>query len=102
MTLSSKHELLCWLIGGIAAIELFVHSHTFNVIAATYYYGFALLSVVAFLFRPYFLPSRFCATTSPRGVGNNTAEIRPSRSSFSAASRTIFKCELASCIRIRP
>jgi len=36
--------------GGLAAIWLFVNSHTFNVIAATYYYGFALLSVVVFLF----------------------------------------------------
>jgi hypothetical protein len=46
MTLSSKQELLCWLIGGVAVIELFDNSHTFNVVAATYYYGFALLSVV--------------------------------------------------------
>jgi amino acid transporter len=60
MTLSSKHELLCWVIGGVAVIELFVHLHTFNVIAATYYYGFALLSVVVFLFW-----LRFRKTSSP-------------------------------------
>ena len=50
MTLSSKQELFCWMIGGVAVIVLFLHSNTFNVIAATYYYGFALLSVVVFLF----------------------------------------------------
>src|SRR5580692_5456865 len=50
----------------------------------------------------YFLPARFCATTSPRGVGKSTTDTSPSCSSFSAASRTIFKCELASCIRMRP
>jgi drug/metabolite transporter (DMT)-like permease len=50
VTFSPKQESLCWLIGGVAAIGLFVHSHTFNVVAATYYYGFALLSVVVFLF----------------------------------------------------
>jgi hypothetical protein len=49
-TLSSKHELLCWLIGGVAAIELFDYSNAFKLTAATCYYGFALLSVVAFLF----------------------------------------------------
>jgi len=57
------------------------------------------------LFAPdknYFRPSRFCATTNPRGVGNNTTEINPSLSSFSAASRTCFKCDDASCIRISP
>jgi amino acid transporter len=156
MTLSSKQEVLCWLIGGVAVIELFLRSHTFNVIAATYYYGIALLSVVVFLFwlrfrkrstpRPwwlrilanfvlvivtaafcftplvlqrgtselddrlirtlplnlYFRPSCFCASTNPRGVGKSTVEISPSCSSLSAASRTTFKCELASCIRIRP
>jgi uncharacterized membrane protein HdeD (DUF308 family) len=50
MTLSSKQELSCWLIGGVVAIVLFLNSHTFNVIAATYYYGFLLLSAVVFLF----------------------------------------------------
>jgi drug/metabolite transporter (DMT)-like permease len=50
IALSSKQELFCWLIGGVATIVLFLHSDTFNVIAATYYYGFALLSMVAFLF----------------------------------------------------
>jgi drug/metabolite transporter (DMT)-like permease len=50
VTLSSKQELFCWLFGGIAVLELFDNSHTFNVIAATYYYGFALLLVIAFLF----------------------------------------------------
>src|SRR5215469_3570706 len=50
----------------------------------------------------YFLPSLFCAITNPRGVGNRTTEIRPSCSIFKAASRTVFKCELESCIRIRP
>ena len=50
MTLSSKQELLFWLIGVVAVIELFDNSHTFNVVAATYYYGFALLSIVLFLF----------------------------------------------------
>jgi hypothetical protein len=50
VTLSSKQELLFWLIGVVAVIELFDNSHTFNVVAATYYYGFALLSIVLFLF----------------------------------------------------
>jgi drug/metabolite transporter (DMT)-like permease len=50
MTLSSKQELLCWLTGGVAAIGLFLNSNTFSVVAATYYYGLALLSVVVFLF----------------------------------------------------
>jgi len=50
MTLSSKQELLCWLIGCVASVGLFGRSNTFNVIAATYYYGFALVSVVIFLF----------------------------------------------------
>ena len=63
VTLSSKQELLCWLIGGIAATELFLHSHTFNVIAATYNYGIALLSVVVFLF---WLRFRKRSTTRPR------------------------------------
>lgn len=50
MTLSPKQELFCWLIGGMAVLELFDHSHTFNVIAETYYYGLALLFVIVFLF----------------------------------------------------
>jgi len=50
MTLSSKQELFCWVIGSVVAIGLFVHSHTFYVTAATYYYGIALLSVMVFLF----------------------------------------------------
>jgi hypothetical protein len=50
ITPSSKLELFCWLVGGVATIVLFLHSDTFNVIAATYYYGLAMLSVVAFLF----------------------------------------------------
>jgi drug/metabolite transporter (DMT)-like permease len=50
MLFSAKQELFCWLIGGVVAIELFVNSHTFNVIAVTYYYGFALISVVVFLY----------------------------------------------------
>lgn len=50
MLFSAKQELFCWLIGGTVVIVLFLHSNTFNVIAATYYYGFALLSVVVFLF----------------------------------------------------
>ena len=52
--------------------------------------------------RSYFLPSRLCASTNPRGVGSSTTEIRPSCSNFIAASLTTFKCELASCIRITP
>jgi hypothetical protein len=50
MMLSSKQELFCWLIGGVAAIALFGYSGAFKLTAATYCYGFALLSVVAFLF----------------------------------------------------
>jgi hypothetical protein len=46
MTLSPRQEL----IGGVAPIGLFLHSNTFNVIAATYYYGIALLSIVVLLF----------------------------------------------------
>jgi hypothetical protein len=63
MTLSSKQELFCWLIGGLATMVLFLHSDTFNVVAATYYYGFALLSVVAFLF---WLRFRKRPSTRPR------------------------------------
>ena len=50
MMLSSKQELFCWLIGGVTAIGLFGYSGAFKLTAATYYYGFALLSVVVFLF----------------------------------------------------
>ena len=50
MPFSPRQELLCWLIGGAAAIGLFLNSHTFNVVPATYYYGAALLGVGAFLF----------------------------------------------------
>jgi hypothetical protein len=50
MTFSAKQELSCWLIGAGSAIALFVHSNTFNLVAATYYYGFALLAVIVFLF----------------------------------------------------
>jgi len=41
-------------------------------------------------------PSRFCARTSPHGVGSITTEMRPSCSIRRAKSRTILKCELAS------
>ena len=50
MKLSPKQELLGWLIGGAAVIGLFVNSHTFNVVPATFYYGAALLGVGVFLF----------------------------------------------------
>jgi hypothetical protein len=50
VTFSPKHEALCWLTGGVAAVGLFVQSHTFNVVAATYFYGSALFAVVALLF----------------------------------------------------
>jgi drug/metabolite transporter (DMT)-like permease len=50
MTLSIKQELLCWLIGGVVVVELFDYSSTFNVVAATYYCGLALLFVIASLF----------------------------------------------------
>jgi drug/metabolite transporter (DMT)-like permease len=50
VTISPKQELFCWFIGGAAVLELSEHSHTFNVIAATYYYGLALLCIIAFLF----------------------------------------------------
>ena len=50
MILSSKQELFCWLIGGVVAIGLFGYSGVFKLTAATYYYGFALLSVVVLLF----------------------------------------------------
>src|SRR5262249_48120827 len=52
--------------------------------------------------RLYFLPCFFCATTSPRGVGRKTTDNKPSSSRRIADSRTVFRCELASCIRIRP
>ena len=39
----------------------------------------------------YFLPSRFCATTSPLGVGNKTTEMSPSWSMRKAASRTVLR-----------
>ena len=32
-----------------------------------------------------------CASTNPRGVGSSRIEMRPSRSSFFAASRTVFR-----------
>ena len=47
-------------------------------------------------------PSRGWAITRPRGVGSRTTEIRPSDSILSAASRTVFRWELASCIRMMP
>jgi hypothetical protein len=50
----------------------------------------------------YFLPSLFCAITSPRGVGSNSTDNKPSDSIFNAASRTVFIAELASCIKINP
>ena len=62
MTLSSKQELLCWLIGGIAAIGLFNYSDAFKLTAAACYYGLALLSVVVFLF---FLKFRKRSTPAP-------------------------------------
>lgn len=50
MLFSAKRELFCWLIGGVAAIELFNYANAFKLTAATCYYGLALLSVVIFLF----------------------------------------------------
>ena len=50
MTHSPRLELLCWLIGGVAAIGLFDYAGAFKLTAATCYYGIALLSVVALLF----------------------------------------------------
>jgi amino acid transporter len=47
---SSKQELFCWLAGTSLAIVFFALSHTFYVTTATYCYGLALLSLVAFLF----------------------------------------------------
>jgi len=61
LKLSSTQELLCWLAGCIAAVGLFLRSHTFNVVRVTYYYGFALLCVVSFLFW-----IRFRREASPR------------------------------------
>jgi len=48
--LSSKQELWCWLAFGAAGVVIFLHSHTFNVVAATYLYGLLLLFVVLFMF----------------------------------------------------
>ncbi len=50
----------------------------------------------------YARPSRFCASTNPRGVGRKIHETNPSASSENAAFRTTFKCELASCSSINP
>src|SRR5690348_2685785 len=50
----------------------------------------------------YFRPERFWAMTKPLGVGINTAEISPSCSILRAASRTVLRWELASCIRMSP
>ena len=50
VTLSSRQELLCWLIGGIAVIGLFDYADAFKLTAATCYYGIALLSIVVLLF----------------------------------------------------
>ncbi len=63
MTLSSKQELFCWLIGCVAAIELFDYSNAFKLTAATCYYGLALLSIVVFLF---WLNFKKRATPRPR------------------------------------
>jgi hypothetical protein len=41
---------------------------------------------------PYFLPARFCAITSPLGVGRNTTDTNPSSSIRLAASRTVLRC----------
>jgi hypothetical protein len=51
VTLSPKQELLCWLVGGTAAVELFDYSGGASKLTATAcYYGFALLSVVVVFF----------------------------------------------------
>ena len=50
MTLSSKQELFCWLICGVAAIWVFDYAEAFKLTAATCSYGFALLSIVVFQF----------------------------------------------------
>ena len=50
MTLSSKQELFCNLIGCVVAIGLFGYANAFMLIAATCYYGLAMLSVVVSLF----------------------------------------------------
>ncbi len=63
MALSSKQELFCWLIGSVAAIGLFGYSDAFKLTAATYCYGFALLSIVVFLF---WLKFRKRASPEPR------------------------------------
>jgi hypothetical protein len=63
VTLSSKQELFCWLIGCVAAIELFDYSNAFKLTAAACYYGLALLSIVVFLF---WLKFRKRATPKPR------------------------------------
>ena len=47
---SAFFELLCWLIGCVAAIGLFDYANAFRLTAATCYYGLALLSIVVFLF----------------------------------------------------
>ena len=63
MTLSSKQELLCWLIGCVAAVGLFDYANAFKLTAASCCYGLALLSIVVVLF---WLKFRKRATPMPR------------------------------------
>lgn len=63
MTLSSRKELFYWLIGGVAAVELFVYSNEVKLRAASFRYGLALLSIAVFLF---WLKFRKRPTPAPR------------------------------------
>jgi hypothetical protein len=49
VTLSSKQELFFWLVGCVAAIELFAYANAFKLTAATVCYGLVLLSIFVFL-----------------------------------------------------
>ena len=46
---STTQELACWLLGDVLVVFLFDNSHTFNVIPETYWWGLALVVVIAFL-----------------------------------------------------
>ena len=66
MTISSKREFLCWLIGGVAEVGLFVHSDEFKLTATAAYYGLAMLSIGVVLF---WLKFRRRATPRPKWLG---------------------------------
>ena len=50
IVLSTKQELVCWIVGAITTLEAFSFSHTFNAIPRTYLVGVILLLLGVLLF----------------------------------------------------